>query len=327
MKERIKWMDIMKGICMLFVILSHTGYISRWMWCIYTPFFLSGFFFVSGYFFFGNWVYNNRLQKLVNIFTSILLPYLVYWVLSFSVEQILKKNFFFFPELVDNIIKGNKLWFVSCLLVCELITWLFLVVIKGKKIFLYFFPFINLIIYVLWPKSDSPLIWYVNISFLANVYLGIGMITKLHYWDLIRYLNRSVGIVLLILVGLIIMSDMIFCLNEGSFNKYFSNFPFFFIESLFCIFALIYVCKNIICKNCYLEYIGINSLLYYFFANQALNITRKVGSLLGIDSPNILYALISVLFVSIFLVIPIYLVNKYIPVMSGKWRIKLKMKS
>lgn len=162
---------------------------------------------------------------------------------------------------------------------------------------------------------------------MANVYLGIGMITKLHYWDLIRYLNRSVGIVLLILVGLIIMSDMIFCLNEGSFNKYFSNFPFFFIESLFCIFALIYVCKNIICKNCYLEYIGINSLLYYFFANQALNITRKVGSLLGIDSPNILYALISVLFVSIFLVIPIYLVNKYIPVMSGKWRIKLKMKS
>lgn len=149
MKERIKWMDIMKGICMLFVILSHTGYISRWMLCIYTPFFLSGFFFVSGYFFFGNWVYNNRLQKLVNIFTSILLPYLVYWVLSFSVEQILKKNFFFFPELVDNIIKGNKLWFVSCLLVCELITWLFLVVIKGKKIFLYFFPFINLIIYVL----------------------------------------------------------------------------------------------------------------------------------------------------------------------------------
>lgn len=66
--QRIEWADIMKGILILFVVLSHS-YPAEIYQQFFTPFFLSMFFFVSGYFFsrkgsFGAFL-KSRLYQLI----------------------------------------------------------------------------------------------------------------------------------------------------------------------------------------------------------------------------------------------------------------------
>lgn len=47
--QRIDYVDTVKYICIMFVILSHLAANTNLMWAFYSPFFLSAFFFVSGY--------------------------------------------------------------------------------------------------------------------------------------------------------------------------------------------------------------------------------------------------------------------------------------
>lgn len=51
-KIRLQWLDIAKGIGMIFIILSHTaGGRNGWIRSLYLPFYLAVFFFSSGYLF------------------------------------------------------------------------------------------------------------------------------------------------------------------------------------------------------------------------------------------------------------------------------------
>lgn len=122
---RIDWIDSMRGIFIFLVILYHSGAPIEYV-KFRTPFVMSGFFFLSGYLFYApekpwDWRY-----KLIRIAESLLLPYLLYWALTYFVkaayyEVYLQGNGDIFVPYFRELLSGSKLWFMSAIIVGEII--------------------------------------------------------------------------------------------------------------------------------------------------------------------------------------------------------------
>lgn len=311
-----------KGICMFFVIVSHTGYVDVWLGSFFRPFFLSTFFFVSGLFFINAKVRERRcLSKAADLFFSLVLPYVVYWAISFAVEQLLLHNYLFFDDLALGIIGGRKLWFVSALIVAEYCALMWFALVRPNRVTVVILMVLCLLIHFIIPKGNYP--WFVDAAPLACFYLTLGMLIRTYFEKYLALLsNDKVGIVAAVIFIGMVVADSLFEINRGAFHESFTCYPFFFLESFVSIHVCLYTCTKIRTawlKRC-LMFMGLYSLLYYFFQNQALHITKRLGTILLIDSPNALYALLSALIVAVVLIIPIVIVNRYIPVMTGKWR-------
>ncbi len=320
---RIPFFDTAKGIFMFFVILSHSGYVPEWLGAFFNPFFLSGFFFTSGYFFlkmkdgkFDYW------QKAMNLFTTIFCAYLLYWVLSFSVEHVLNKDFLFMGQLIKDIIMGKKMWFASCIVVSELLSITYFMCFGAGKKAIYAFPVISLVLYLVIPRGDYP--WYCNVAFLANFYIGLGVIAKKHIGKFLAVVESvKWSIILWIVFAVLWGIDLMFVHQRIGFGGWYLHLWYFLPESVVSFLAVFCLSKRLY-RNKALVFIGENSLLYYFFQNQMLKrITAPLGSCLNLEVPNAMYAFLSALIVSLLLVPVIWVVNRYVPVLGGKWKVKV----
>ena len=77
-EKRIDWIDNLRGMCMVFVCFHHSGSSPLWFVKFYVPIFLTSFFFVSGYLFYNPSKNFDIRQKLLNIATSLIVPYFIY---------------------------------------------------------------------------------------------------------------------------------------------------------------------------------------------------------------------------------------------------------
>lgn len=317
LNKRIDWIDISKGIFMFFVILSHAGYRNEFYYHIYTPFFLSGFFLVSGLFFYDE--KRKYSDKFIKIIYSILVPYLIYWFLSFSILKIINREFDFIPVFLKSLLKGEKLWFASCLFISEVITLNVVYVLRNKYI-IYIYPIVSLILYFYIPMDCNY--WYFRTSFLASFYLGIGIIIKMYINKFISLLDNSkVGYGCIFIYFLFVVIDNLYIKQTGYFLSTFKNYTFFILESFIGIYMILFIAKRIQSINIsnLFKYIGLNSLLYYFLQNQALNIVRSISLKIGITNNDLIYPIFAASFVIILLIIPINFLNKYFIIISGKY--------
>lgn len=81
MKERIRWIDNAKGICVFCVLLAHCKLHHPYIQMVYTPFFLTMFFFLSGYLYRCR-TFKEDIQIDKNIdysIFSIMFPYSFHW--------------------------------------------------------------------------------------------------------------------------------------------------------------------------------------------------------------------------------------------------------
>lgn len=125
-RARIGWIDMVKCICMIFVVASHSVAKAGWLTAFYTGFFLSGFCFVSGYCYkpvasFGEFLRKKGYQLLI--------PWLIYG--NFNIitgmdrsagwEPILEKMVRNLAQISGN---GAQLWFIPALFAAYIPTWL-----------------------------------------------------------------------------------------------------------------------------------------------------------------------------------------------------------
>lgn len=118
--KRIDWVDTVKFICIIFVILSHLETCTNFWTAFYTPFFLTAFFFVSGYVYKPSVRFGELLYKK---YRQLFIPWLVFSVLNLLLSQVLSFNVHgpLLNELMWNFFqirgKGDGVWFVACLFV------------------------------------------------------------------------------------------------------------------------------------------------------------------------------------------------------------------
>lgn len=118
--KRIVWVDVVKYICILMVMLSHLEARTDVWQAFYTPFFLAAFFFVSGY------VYkpkDNFKLFLYKKFRQLFIPWLVFSIFDILLAKVISFNQHesLSVELMWNFLQirgyGDGVWFVAALFV------------------------------------------------------------------------------------------------------------------------------------------------------------------------------------------------------------------
>lgn len=122
-KQRLGWIDMMRGICMFLVILHHSGAPELYQRFL-SPFFLSGFFFISGYLFLNPQKSFDGKLKFIRVVETLLIPYFLYATLTYFVKALYVEvwqqgNWNIFISYFEELLLGKKLWFMSVLVVCE----------------------------------------------------------------------------------------------------------------------------------------------------------------------------------------------------------------
>lgn len=327
---RVAWVDIVRGLCIYCVVLSHTLNVPDLYRCIFEPFFLTGFFFLSGIVF----KYASIKQTLFNIVTKILWPYIInsiiimlarmQWIELLMVDD--KIGFLsYFQNWGYKIINGKVFWFLACLFITQIMATIIVNTIRNNRKTLCIIIALCLSsIFIISGKPIAP--WSANTAMLALGYFLIGILCK----DKLLSLNldknkRFIGLFAFISYVLIIIS--IYC---------FSSSPILFDlhthrlspELLFLCLSLLSI--SVLClfgmsiKHCkLLEVIGENSLCIYMYHSYGGLITNTIFSFICINTlaryPYLYTILVSCTSTFITLCISI-IINKYFPILTGRGR-------
>lgn len=326
--QHLFWLDAMKGVAMFLVVLSHAEHVPLWLECFFTPFFLTSFFFASGYLFQNPDKPFLLKLKIVRLIESLLIPYLIYWIASFVVAELFKGEtvIAILTHWMESFVEGKKLWFISCLLCAELLMIACLSVSRNAKVILCSGVF-SLLVWKLTPLSlPGERAWCINIAFVAYFFMTLGYSFR-KYESMFSFVLRNkyvismIGTIYFTLVALDyawVHNNVVFALNI------FSDIYFFVLSSIMAL-ACLYIVYNKIPSYRFITYLGSNSLLIYFFHKQVLDFLKRINAhYLGFLPDSIIF-LWEAVGVIVILILPIAIVNRYIPILSGKskWLSKL----
>lgn len=323
--QRIEWADIMKGILILFVVLSHS-YPAEIYQQFFTPFFLSMFFFVSGYFFsrkdsFGAFL-KSRLYQLI-------LPLLLLGGIRMLVSYVLEGNDLilrFCGLFLQISCMYDEMWFLSCLFLAEIIFYgiLFVaqrldkkcskfkhlqnIVILVISFVILLFGYIDICIF----QIRFP--WELEIACIMLFYLALGYIYRQ------QEKNIYIKDIWICFIGGIYLLGTLLIRNPVNIHEEKFTMPIcFFIFSLLAIPVMLKISKKLqdrAIKKLFI-FLGRNTLFYFAFGGFGRIFVYAVTDKVGITDEYIT-PIVCVIFSVIVLAIPAKMVQKYIPWLVGQ---------
>lgn len=313
--KRLHYIDVLKGIGIIFVILSHasmSSIITNYLFSFHMPLF----FFISGYLF---TIKDNFRSVILKKVKTLLIPYICFILIADIIYSLLNNNFNLFFLLEKTFyLKGEvlqldaPLWFLPCLFFSEII---YLLVYKltnkdNKKILGILF-----LISVLGYFSKVLLPFGIHVAFTATVFLGLG--------NLYRQYESKIKASKYLLFALFIISGII-SIKNGFINMYrlsFGNYFLFYIAAIIGI-VIYFEISKFIKGQAILEYIGKNSLIFMSTHMFIMNVLLKLYQQ-NIDLKQNLFVvnILGVIFAITAIVasVPIvYIINNYMPFIIGK---------
>ena len=129
-QKRIEWIDQLRGLLFLFVIICHSRLAPPFLKHLYEPIFLTCFFFLSGY------LYKDKdiATKMKSIFNGLVAPFLLYSLLLGGIS--LLQTFdpcVVMDTTVVNLLGGDTIWFIPCLILVEVLYVLISKFLKSKS--------------------------------------------------------------------------------------------------------------------------------------------------------------------------------------------------
>ena len=313
--KRLHYIDILKGIGIILVILGHSC-ISGKVYVYIFSFHMPLFFFISGYLYINN---NNFMNFVYKKIKTLLIPYICFAVITGIIYSLISNNFdllFLLEKILY--LKGevlqldSPLWFLPCLFFAEIIYYIvYKFADKDDKKIITALILLSLVGYF----SKVILPFGIQIAFTGVVFMGLG--------NLFKKYELKIKISKYLLLGLFIIGGAI-SLKNGVINMYrltYNNYIMFYVGALISIFICFEVAKFIKTNNV-LEYLGRNSLIFmathifvtkfmyelfktYINSNQNFVITSILGAIF-----TIIAIVVSIPFV--------HLINNHIPFMIGK---------
>ena len=326
--NRIYWIDIAKGLGIIFVILGHITYNSDLAKELYT-FHMPLFFFLSGYVFRID-KYDNNIKFIKHKIKTLLLPYFSLCSITILyLNYMYPGNFIRYIYILIQMDVTTTLWFLSCLFFSELIFFYLIKTLRndlykiGQKIVLLtilgllYYRYINVSLPF---KLDTCLI---AISF---IFLGY-LFRRNKYIDINKYKSKKVFIICIcinILTGFIPYKMFNLGLNM---NKHsYGIEPLCFLAAISGIFIVVIISLRI--HSYIIQYIGKNSLIFFalhqaIFLDLLKNIFKQINIFQNIENPSLsqnpFYVLINLLLVLVFCFIVNYIIyNTRLRIIIGK---------
>ena len=181
--KRIGWIDIIKGICILFVMLSHSNPPAVYRH-FFTPFFLTMFFFVSGYTFSTK---NSFKEFLTGKIKHLVIPLFALGsirIVGMSILGLAKPLLGFKGFLLQISCQNDEMWFASCLFTASMILYALLrfnsqLQSHNKELLLTSEAILFMILgYSLMLVFNVRLIWEFEIACIMLLYMVLGYLFK-----------------------------------------------------------------------------------------------------------------------------------------------------
>lgn len=329
-KSRIEWVDIGKYICILFVIISHLESVTRVLTAFYHPFFLTAFFFLAGYVYEKPESFKIHLKKKFN---GLFVPWFIFSNLNIILSMFitLKGERNIKQEVVLNLLQirelGDGVWFVALMFVA-FIPFFYINQIKKTSIRLLTFGVIAVIgeLYRylfpvdFWPWGSYSLPWHIEDIGSAMIWMALGYCFKTEWEKNFDEKNtvRNRFFICLLYIALI---SSTFYLRSNILSILLS-----YISSIVGVIFIISFSK-VLKTNRYISFVGSNTLIYFALHGKVYAVIEKVlnakaSSIYGYCLSNIILssmlAIIIGLLISIILIVPAQIINRWFPWMIGR---------
>ncbi|MGG4216319.1 acyltransferase family protein [Paenibacillus sp. FSL L8-0638] len=274
--RRIEWLDIAKGIAIILVVIGHSPATPEMKSIIYA-FHIPLFFFLSGFVF--NPQKNNDTPKFIFHKIKILaVPYFVFSLIGYLIYILWEKDVFSTNFSTYAIIKGfiiasattmkidTVLWFLPCLFIVQLLfhfitkisinqTYLVIIIIASSILGHYYSEL-----------SKVRLPWFIDASFTALVFFGVGFIFKTHNDFIEKRISRYnteilIGSALLLYIFSKLNSKLS---SVDMFGLVYHNYFYYYLAAFFGIIFCIVISK-IINQSKSLSFIGKTTILIFAF--------------------------------------------------------------
>ena len=268
-KERIAWIDVMRGFCMLMILWFHTEmyYAGHDIvpYDVYVVDALAAFFFLSGYVFCMHDTFSLH-RKLYTIVRSLVLPYFF-----FTVLLALPKSWVNHTSLTDvltHIVLGNGSWFVASLITAEVLFALSLSV--RYRWFYHVVPIVALIGAVLLTDTNLSLhhnYWNYHNAFIGLLFIYAGYICQ-HYGDeFMSLLSRTTTIIVLAILILLIKTYVLYSRTSLLIEPVgIDNYAVFLADTLIFIAFFAGLCQRLPANRfSWVSWTGRHTLVIYFF--------------------------------------------------------------
>lgn len=337
--KRIPWVDIAKFICIFFVMVTHiescTGFLSTFL----------GYFFMNGFMFLSGYTYKNRgnfIPFIKKKSYQLLLPWFLWGVLSIVFHQcfasVTTGSVSLFEEILLFIlqIRGLKdsVWFLNMMFAAYLI--FFFVVrlyeTKSKKtvfiavvlcfilgnIYSQFMPG------AIFPWGTNKLPWHLEFMPNAVFFMTAGYIYRNSLEEKVQAAEKRASLYLIFAYFLLVILSMRF--DRSGVKSVFFLQIFDPMMSVLGVGFLVCLSKRIK-ENRFMLFVGQNTLLYFpmhVYVNTIVKVLMRrffplfYSGVLASTFASTVFTLVLALFMSVALIIPCMIINRYFPFFAGK---------
>jgi acyltransferase len=332
---RQDWIDSLKGMAIILVIVGHLNTLSSELNQYIYSFHMPLFFFISGYLINFEKYVNLEKAYLIKRSSSLFTAYLFFSIISYIFYVIM--DFLYQPQVqnveifgkglsfniyvvicsISGYLINTPLWFLPCLLITELSFFIF------RKHFKQTYKFLSLIIissligflYSIYIPLRTP--WGIDIAFTGIVFYSAGYFFRRKYDDAFFRTSH-------ILIFCLFLIHIVSSFTNPRVDMYkltYNNYLLFYVSAFSGILAYIYIFKHTYSSKI-LQFYGKNSLiilgLHYLIISALRYMLPVLFNLLNLQiNGNVLFLLN--IFLTLILVIPfIFIINRYFPYLTGK---------
>ena len=278
--KRIEYIDILRGIAMILVLIGHNDTIlTKYIYSFHIPLF----FFISGLTYKGN---SASLKEVIKKrFRNIVIPYLklslflyFLWILLMNFQGIvlykndILKNFIgiFYCQGADSMAWGLQLWFLPCLFITSIIFY-FISKINKKVFILISIIAVSSVGFLLNDILRINFLWSFDVALVGVLFYGTGFLLKN---KLNTYKPQIVDFICM-LISLVLL--IIFNQLNGRVDMYSSQYNniLLFISNSFLGIYIIIIASKLIKQKRIIKFVGINTIIILALHIRVLDFIKK----------------------------------------------------
>lgn len=278
--KRIEYIDILRGIAMILVLIGHNDTIlTNYIYSFHIPLF----FFISGLTYKGN---SASLKEVIKKrFRNIVIPYLklslflyFLWILLMNFQGIvlykndILKNFIgiFYCQGADSMAWGLQLWFLPCLFITSIIFY-FISKINKKVFILISIIAVSSVGFLLNDILRINFLWSFDVALVGVLFYGTGFLLKN---KLNTYKPQIVDFICM-LISLVLL--IIFNQLNGRVDMYSSQYNniLLFISNSFLGIYIIIIASKLIKQKRIIKFVGINTIIILALHIRVLDFIKK----------------------------------------------------
>lgn len=322
--KRKIWIDLVRGFCMLAILVHHTEIYYTGEAIIDYRFFVDNslctFFFISGYLFYKETPFNLR-YKLRSVLKTIILPYFIFMSVIALPKALTHGTFVSIGDSILSIVLGRQSWFITALATAEIIFSILLHFNRQNKWILPIGVILSLTAVILLTGNETMLAhnyWNIMQGLIAISFLYIGYLY--HQKEIV--ISRIPSYLYILFFVLFLISKWIIAEYEvycylGSAEI--DNYPVFIIDSLLAILLITRLCQ-LLPDIKPVSWMGSHVIVYYFLCGGVPLTMSVLADRIGFSYKGF-YLQVIIVLIPVYLLATLltWLIYRYVPWATGRF--------